>query len=52
MTTITAAQRQELADYLRDQAEHEATGSRDFGRGFMHAIKILLSAPVVDEGPA
>lgn len=31
----------DCADYLRRVAEHEATGSRDFGRGFMHAARTL-----------
>lgn len=33
-----------MADWLRDQAEEEEVGSRDFGRGFMHAVKILRTA--------
>lgn len=33
-----------MADWLRDQAEEQAVGSRDFGRGFMHAVEILSRA--------
>jgi hypothetical protein len=29
------------SDWLEEQAEQEATGSRDFGRGYMHAMRLL-----------
>lgn len=29
------------AEHLRARAEQEATGSRDFGRGYMHAVRLL-----------
>lgn len=30
-----------IADWLERRAEQEATGSRDFGRGFMHAVRVI-----------
>ncbi len=38
---VTAPRRCDCAEHLRRTAEHEATGSRDFGRGYMHAARIL-----------
>lgn len=32
--------------WLTEQAEEHATGSRDFGRGFAHAVRVLASANV------
>ncbi len=32
------------AAWLREQAAEEATGSRDFGRGYMHAANLLADA--------
>jgi hypothetical protein len=29
------------AQFLELRAEQEATGSRDFGRGYMHAVRLL-----------
>lgn len=31
----------DCAEHLRSMAAQEATGSRDFGRGFMHAAAVL-----------
>lgn len=39
--TDTAPHRCDCAEYLRAVAEQQATGSRDFGRGYMHAVREL-----------
>lgn len=33
-----------LADYLDARASEEATGSRDYGRGYMHAVRVAREA--------
>lgn len=42
----TREARDTLVAWLREQAEIEAVGSRDFGRGFMQAVEVLDRAPV------
>lgn len=37
----TDPRRCDCAEHLRRVAETEANGSRDFGRGFMHAARTL-----------
>lgn len=41
----TREARDALVSWLQWRAEYEANGSRDFGRGFAHAINVLGRAP-------
>jgi hypothetical protein len=43
---VTTEGRDVLVEYLREQAETAASGSRAFGRGFMHAVEVLSRAKV------
>lgn len=42
----TREARDAFVEMLRDVAEEHATGSRDFGRGFSHAIRTLQAMAV------
>lgn len=44
--SATTEARSVLVDYLRSQAEEQAVGSRDFGRGYAQAVAVLAAAPV------
>lgn len=44
--SATTEARAELVKYLQKAAEEGATGSRDFGRGYMQAVRDLAAAPV------
>lgn len=41
LVVASPTSRNMVADWLERRAEQEATGSRDFGRGFMHAVRVL-----------
>lgn len=42
---MTRESRDGFAQRLKDLAAENANGSRDFGRGYQHAIKMLESVP-------
>lgn len=44
--SATTEARAELVKYLQKWAPEKATGSRDFGRGYMQAVRDLAAAPV------
>lgn len=47
---VTAATRDLIVGWLTQRAEQQATRSRDFGRGYAHAVQTLADAPTCPTG--